>query len=36
VLPDESHYAHLRAPEVVAERLLPFLRAQVARTAQTP
>jgi pimeloyl-ACP methyl ester carboxylesterase len=29
VLPDEGHYAHLRAPEVVAERLLPFLRAQV-------
>lgn len=29
VLPDEGHYAHLRAPEMVAERLLPFLRAQV-------
>jgi pimeloyl-ACP methyl ester carboxylesterase len=29
VLPDEGHYAHLRAPEVLANRLLPFLRAQV-------
>jgi pimeloyl-ACP methyl ester carboxylesterase len=29
VLPDEGHYAHLRQPKVVAERLLPFLRAQV-------
>jgi pimeloyl-ACP methyl ester carboxylesterase len=29
VLSDEGHYAHLRAPEMVAERLLPFLRAQV-------
>ena len=29
VLPDEGHYAHLRAPEMVAERVLPFLRAQV-------
>jgi pimeloyl-ACP methyl ester carboxylesterase len=29
VLPDEGHYAHLRAPEAVAERLLPFLRRQV-------
>ena len=31
VLPDEGHYAHLRAPDAVAERLLPFLRAQVGR-----
>jgi pimeloyl-ACP methyl ester carboxylesterase len=29
VLSDQGHYAHLRAPEVVAKRLLPFLRAQV-------
>ena len=29
VLPDEGHYAHLRAPQVVAAQLLPFLRAQV-------
>jgi pimeloyl-ACP methyl ester carboxylesterase len=29
VLPDQGHYAHLRAPEVVAKRLLPFLRAQM-------
>jgi pimeloyl-ACP methyl ester carboxylesterase len=29
VLPNEGHYAHLRAPEEVAARLLPFLRAQV-------
>jgi pimeloyl-ACP methyl ester carboxylesterase len=29
VMPDEGHYAHLRAPQTVAERLLPFLRAQV-------
>ena len=37
VLPDQGHYAHLRAPEVVAERLLPFLRAQVgAGTTNVP
>jgi pimeloyl-ACP methyl ester carboxylesterase len=29
VLPDEGHYAHVRTPEVIGERLLPFLRAQV-------
>jgi pimeloyl-ACP methyl ester carboxylesterase len=29
VLPEEGHYAHLRAPQMVAERLLPFLREQV-------
>ena len=29
VLPGEGHYAHLRVPAVVAERLLPFLRAQL-------
>ena len=33
LLPDEGHYAHLRAPQKVSERLLPFLRAQVAREA---
>jgi pimeloyl-ACP methyl ester carboxylesterase len=31
VLADEGHYAHIRAPETVAERLLPFLQAQVGR-----
>ncbi len=31
VLPGEGHYVHLRAPDLVAERLLPFLRAQVRR-----
>ena len=29
VLADEGHYAHLRAPEIVADRLLPFLKGQV-------
>jgi pimeloyl-ACP methyl ester carboxylesterase len=29
VLPEEGHYAHLRAPEALADRLLPYLRAQV-------
>src|SRR5437016_4536190 len=38
VLPDEGHYVHLRAPEVVAERLLPFLHGQlgVAPIAAAP
>ncbi len=31
VLPAEGHYVHLRAPEKVAERLLPFLRGQLGR-----
>jgi pimeloyl-ACP methyl ester carboxylesterase len=33
VLPGEGHYAHVRAPETVAELLLPFLREQVGTTA---
>ena len=38
VLPDEGHYVHLRTPEVVAERLLPFLHGQlgVAPIAAAP
>jgi pimeloyl-ACP methyl ester carboxylesterase len=35
VLPDEGHYAHLRAPDAVAEQLLPFLRAQVRADRET-
>ena len=31
ILPGEGHYAHVRAPEAVAERLLPFLRLQTGR-----
>jgi pimeloyl-ACP methyl ester carboxylesterase len=30
VLPDQGHYPHLRAPESVAEHVLPFLRSQLA------
>ena len=31
VLPEEGHYAHIRAPDKVKDRVVPFLREQIGR-----
>ena len=31
ILPEEGHYAHVRAPDTVKDRVIPFLREQIGR-----